>query len=129
MRLALAAGIVTRLVRVRTNRRDNNPATRTAGVAGIVTRLARVRINRRDNRSRRCDLGRPTRGVAESGPPRDKETRASAIALRGEGDLGKSENARWVARIQLETRKRPGTRQARRIFPMSAFGTKQTSRG
>jgi len=88
MRLARAAGIVTRLERVRINRRDNNPAMQPAGVAGIVTRLVRVRINRRSNRSRRRDLRGPKRGVE-----RDKGTRASAIALRGEGDLASSNKA------------------------------------
>jgi hypothetical protein len=89
MRLARAAGIVTRLVRVRINRRDNNPATRPARAAGIATRLVRVRINR----SRPRDLGRPRRGVAERGPPRGKVTKASAIAPRGEGDRASSKNA------------------------------------
>jgi hypothetical protein len=88
MRLARAVGIVTRLERVRINRRDNNPAMQPAGVAGIVTRLERVRINRRSNRSRRRDLPGPKQGVE-----RDKGTRASAIALRGEGALASSNKA------------------------------------
>jgi hypothetical protein len=88
MRLARAVGIVTRLERVRINRRDNNPAMQPAGVAGIVTRLERVRINRRSNRSRRRDLPGPKQGVE-----RDKGTRASAIALRGEGGSNKAHRA------------------------------------
>jgi hypothetical protein len=92
-RLALAAGIVTRLARVCVSRRDNNPAMQLARVAGIVTRLVRARISRRDNNRRRRGLGRPRRGVAERSPPRDKVTTASAIALRGEGDLASSKNA------------------------------------
>jgi hypothetical protein len=116
MLLARAAGIVTRLVRVRSNRRDNDPATRLARVAGIVTktlrnrhdndpatRLARVagvitrpvRVRRCDNnRSRRRALGRPGRAAAERRPRRDKVTRARAIAPMGEDDLAGSEIAR-----------------------------------
>jgi hypothetical protein len=94
-RLAPAAGIVTSLVRVPIIRRDNNPATRLAPAAGIVTSLVRARISRRDNnRSTRRGLGRPRRRVPAHSPPRDKETRASAIALREADDLGRSENAR-----------------------------------
>jgi hypothetical protein len=92
MRLARAAGIVTRPVRVRSNRRDNDPATRLARAAGIVTRPVRVR-RRDNNRSRQRALGRLGRGAAERSPPRDKVTRASAIALTGEDDLAGSENA------------------------------------
>ena len=66
----------------------NDLAMRLARAAGIVTRLVRVRINRRSNRSRRRDLRGPKRGVE-----RDKGTRASAIALRGEGDLASSNKA------------------------------------
>ena len=95
--------VITRLVRVRINRRDNNPAMQPAGVAGIVTRLVRVGINRRSNRSRRRDLRGPKRGVE-----RDKGTRASAIALRG--------RAISPAAIRLIGLKRR----------MSAFGTKRT---
>jgi hypothetical protein len=92
--LVPAAGIVTSLVRVRISRRDNNPAMQPARVEGIGSRLARARISRRDNnRSTRRGLGRPRR-VPEHSPPRDKETRASAIALREEDDLARSENAR-----------------------------------
>jgi hypothetical protein len=87
-RLARAAGIVTRLVRA--NRRANRPAMQVARLAGIVTRLVRVNINRRGN-NRRRDPGRPR---PEGSPARAKETRANAIALRGEGDLGSGENAR-----------------------------------
>jgi hypothetical protein len=94
-RLAPAAGIVTSLVRVPIIRRDNNPATRLAPAAGIVTSLVRARISRRDNnRSTRRGLGRPRRPVPAHSPPRDKETRASAITLREADDLGRSENAR-----------------------------------
>jgi hypothetical protein len=86
MRLARPAGIVTRLVRVRISRRDNNPAMQLVRVAGIVTRLVRVRV------SSKRGLDRPRRGVLEHPP--DKVTRASAIELRAEGDLGRSENTR-----------------------------------
>ncbi len=92
MRLAPAADIVTSLVRVRISRRDSSPAIRPARAADIVTRLVRVRINRRGNRSRRRDLGPPRPREPEGSPPRDKETRASAIALRAEDDLGRSES-------------------------------------
>jgi hypothetical protein len=71
-----------------------DPAMRLARAAGIVTRPVRVRSNRRDNnRSRQRALGRLGRGAAERSPPRDKVTRASAIALTGEDDLAGSENA------------------------------------
>jgi hypothetical protein len=93
MQLAQVADTVTRLVHVRVRRRDNNPAMQLARVAGTVTRLVRVRVSRRDNnRSKRRGLGRPRRGVPEHPPA--KLTRASAIALRAEGDLGSSENTR-----------------------------------
>jgi hypothetical protein len=93
--LAPAAGIITSLVRVRIIRRDNNPAMQLARVEGIGSILARARISRRDNnRSTRRGLGRPRRRVPAHSPPRDKETRASAIALREADDLGRSENAR-----------------------------------
>jgi hypothetical protein len=92
--LAPAAGIITSLVRVRIIRRDNNPAMQLARVEGIGSILARARISRRDNnRSTRRGLGRPRRRAPEH-PPRDKETRASAIALREADDLARSENAR-----------------------------------
>jgi hypothetical protein len=93
--LAPAAGIITSLVRVRIIRRDNNPAMQLARVEGIGSILARARISRRDNnRSTRRGLGRPRRRAPEHSPPRDKETRASAIALREADDLARSENAR-----------------------------------
>ena len=70
---------------------------------GIGSRLARARISRRDNnRSTQRGLGRR---VPEHSPPRDKETRASAIALRVEDDLGKTENTRcetFVSGMLLE---------------------------
>jgi hypothetical protein len=79
----------------------NDPAMPLAPVADIVTRLDGLRrimlrghISRRDNnRSTRRGLGRPRPGVPGRSR-RDKVTRGSAIALRGEGDLGSSENAR-----------------------------------
>jgi hypothetical protein len=102
-RLAPAAGIVTSLVRVRINRHDNNPAMQLARVESIGSRLARARISRRDNnRSTQRGLGRR---VPEHSPPRDKETRASAIALRVEDDLGRTENTRcetFVSGMLLE---------------------------
>jgi hypothetical protein len=80
MRLTRAADIVTKLdglrrimLRGHISRRDDNPAMQLARVAGIVTRLVR--------------------GVPERSP-RDKVTKGTAIALRGEGDLGSSKNAR-----------------------------------
>ena len=88
MQLAQVAGIGIRLVRVRVSPRDNNPAMQRGRVADIVT------ISQRGKRSRRRDLGRRRRREPERSPARDKETRASAIALRGEGDLSRSENAR-----------------------------------
>jgi hypothetical protein len=88
MQLAQVAGIGIRLVRVRVSPRDNNPAMQRGRVVDIVT------ISQRGKRSRRRDLGRPRRREPERSPARDKETRASAIALRGEGDLSRSENAR-----------------------------------
>ena len=99
MRLTLAADIVTKLdglrrimLRGHISRRDNNPAMQFARVAGIVTTLVRVRISRRDNsRSTRRGPGRLRRGVPERSP-RDKVTKGTAIALRGEGDLGSSKN-------------------------------------
>ena len=87
MRVARAADIVISLPRVR------NPAMRLGQAVGIATRRMRVRISRHGNRSKRRDLGRTGRGMAERSRPRDKATRASAIARRGEGDLGRSENA------------------------------------
>jgi hypothetical protein len=93
--LAPAAGIITSLVRVRIIRRDNNPAMQLARVEGIGSILARARISRRDNnRSTRRGLGRQRRRAPEHSPPRDKETRASAIALREADDLARSGNAR-----------------------------------
>ena len=99
MRLTRAADIVTKLdglrrimLRGHISRRDNNPAMQFARVAGIVTTLVRVRISRRDNsRSTRRGPGRLRRGVPERSP-RDKVTKGTAIALRGEGDLGSSKN-------------------------------------
>src|SRR5215472_4159368 len=88
MQLAQVAGIGIRLVRVRVSPRDNNPAMQRGRVVDIVT------ISQRGKRSRRRDLGRWRRREPERSPARDKETRASAIALRGEGDLSRSENAR-----------------------------------
>src|SRR5215469_8899214 len=88
MQLAQVAGIGIRLVRVRVSPRDNNPAMQRGRVVDIVT------ISQRGKRSRRRDLGRRRRREPERSPARDKETRASAIALRGEGDLSRSENAR-----------------------------------
>ena len=102
-RLAPAAGIVTSLVRVRINRRDSNPAMQLARVEGIGSRLVRARISRRDNnRSTQRGLGR---GVPEHSPPSDKETKASAIALRVEDDLARTENTRcetFVSGMLLE---------------------------
>jgi hypothetical protein len=104
-RLAPVAGIVTSPVCVRISRRDNNPAMQLARAEGIGSRLARARISRReDNRSTGRGLGRRRR-VPERSPPRDKETRASAIALGEEDDLGRSENARcetFVSGMLLE---------------------------
>jgi hypothetical protein len=95
IRLARAAGIVTRLARVRITQRDNNPAMQLARVVDIVTRPAHVRLNRRNNnRSRRRDLGQRGAGVGAPSPVGGKVIRASAIALSREGDLGRSENAR-----------------------------------
>jgi hypothetical protein len=94
IRLARAAGIVTRLARVRITQRDNNPAMQLARVVDIVTRLAHVRLNRRNNnRSRRRDLGQRGAGVGAPSPAGGKVIRASAIALSREGDLGRSKNA------------------------------------
>jgi hypothetical protein len=94
-RLAPVAGIVTSLVRVRISRRDSNPAMQLARVQGIGSRLARARISQReDNRSTGRGLGR--RLVPERSPLRDKETRASAIALREEDDLGRERPVRNV---------------------------------
>ena len=65
-----------------------------ARATGIVTRLVHVRISRRDNNhSTRRGLGRSRRGVAERSRPCDKVTKASAIALKVEGDLASSKNA------------------------------------
>jgi hypothetical protein len=104
MRVARAADIVISLPRVR------NPAMRLGQAVGIGTRRMRVRISRHGNRSRRRDLGRPGRGMAERSRLRDKATRASAIARRREGDLGRSERRtryRYTARpLRAATRQR-----------------------
>jgi hypothetical protein len=87
--------IVTRLAHVHITLRDSNPATQLVRVVDIVTRLVRVRLSPRDNnRSRRPRLGQRGADVAAPSPAADKITRASAIALSREDDLGRSENAR-----------------------------------
>jgi hypothetical protein len=94
IRLARAGGIVTRLAHVRITRRDNSPAMQLAQVVDIVTRRAHVRLSRRNNNLSR-GRGQRGAGVAAPSPPGDKVIRASAIVLNKEGDLGRSENARW----------------------------------
>jgi hypothetical protein len=82
------------MCRVRITRPGNTPAMQLARVADIVTRLAHVPLSRRDNnRSRRRGLSQRGAGVAAPSPLGDKVIRASAIALRREGDLGISKNA------------------------------------
>jgi hypothetical protein len=118
IRLARAAGIVTRLARVRITRADNNPAMQLARVVDTATRPAHVRLSRRDNnRSRRRGLSQRGAGVAALSPLGDKAIRASAIALKGEGDLGSSKNA------QYETRASGGllTPQGSRMYDYIAF--------
>jgi len=94
LRLVLRVRVVDRVLGV-----HNDPAMRLTRAADIVTKLdglrrimLRVRISRRDNsRSTRRGPGRLRRGVPERSP-RDKVTKGTAIALRGEGDLGSSKN-------------------------------------
>ena len=110
MQLAPAVGIVTRRARVRANRRNNNPAMQLARAARTVTRLMRVRTSPRGNRH-------------------DKETRASAIALRREGDLGSSENAQCEPAAMRQSSSllrlcNASCRTSQHVQPMSAFGGK-----
>jgi len=110
MQLAPAVGIVTRRARVRANRRNNNPAMQLARAARTVTRLVRVRTSPRGNRH-------------------DKETRASAIALRREGDLGSSENAQCEPAAMRQSSSllrlcNASCRTSQHVQPMSAFGGK-----